>query len=94
MGRLDYHDRFPLSFFVEEGNGESFFEQLVLLNKFVYTEWVQPEDKSKLYERIDPRVLVILNNASYHKRQDIIERIEQSLPKIQRVFLTRLQPKF
>ena len=37
MGGLHYHDRFPLSFFVDKGNGESFFEQLVLLNKFVYT---------------------------------------------------------
>lgn len=94
MGGVHYHDRLPLSFFVDKGNGESFFEQLVLLNKFVCTEWVEQGDKSKFYKRIGSRVLVILNNASYHKRQDIIERIEQSLPSIQRVFITSLQPRF
>ena len=94
MSRVHYRDRLPLSFFVDKGNGESFFKQLVLLNKFVYTERVEQRDKSKLYEWIGSRVLVISKNASYYKRQDIIERIEQSLPNIQRVFLTKLQLRF
>lgn len=48
----------------------------------------------ELYERIVPRVLVILDNASYHKRQDIIDKIEQALPKIQLCFLPAYSPDF
>lgn len=49
---------------------------------------------SELYERIGPRVLVILDNASYHKRQDIIDKIEQALPNIQLCFLPTYSPDF
>lgn len=49
-------------------------------------------NKDELYERIGPRVLVILDNASYHKRQDIVEQIEQALPNIQLCFLPAYSP--
>ena len=92
MGGLRYHDRKSLSFFVDKGNGESFFEQLGKLSKFVFAEWVSQGNKPELYERIGPRVLIILDNASYHKRQDIIEKIEQLLPNIHLCFLPAYSP--
>jgi len=76
MGGLRYHDRKRLCFFVDRGNADSFFEQLVKLNEFVKQEWVAQGNYSELYERIGPRVIVILDNASYHKRQDIIDKID------------------
>ena len=94
MGGLRYHDRKRLCFFVDKGNGESFFEQLDSLNKFVYQEWVEQGNSSELYEKIGPRVVVILDNASYHKRQDVIKKIEQSLPNIYLCFLPAYSPDF
>lgn len=38
MGGLRYHDRKRLCFFVDRGNADSFFEQLVKLNEFVKQE--------------------------------------------------------
>jgi transposase len=94
MGGLRYHDRKSLSFFVDKGNGESFFESLEKLNKSIKAEWVSQGNKSELYERIGSRVLVILDNASYHKRQDIVDKIEQALPNIQLCFLPVYSPDF
>ena len=94
MGGLRYHDRKSLNFFVDKGDGESFFEGLKNLNKFICTEWVRQGNKDELYERIGQRVLVILDNASYHKRQDIAEQIEQALPNIQLCFLPPYSPDF
>ena len=94
MGGLRYHDRKRLCFFIDKGNDDSFFEQLVKLNKFVLTEWVSQGNLAELYERIGPRVLVILDNASYHKRQDIIDKIEQTLPNIHLCFLPAYSPDF
>ena len=87
MGGLRYHDKLRLNFFVDKGNRESFFECLEKLNKFIKAEWVEPGNKHELYETIGPRILVILDNASYHKRQDIIDKIAQALPNIQLCFL-------
>ncbi len=92
MGGLRYHDRKSLNFFVDKGNGESFFESLEKLNKFIKAEWVRQGNKDELYERIGPRVLVILDNASYHKRQDIIDQIDKVLPNIQLCFLPAYSP--
>ena len=92
MGGLRYHDRKSLSFFVDKGNGESFFESLEKLNNFVCTEWVGQGNKDELYKRIGQRILVILDNASYHKRQDIVDEIEQALQNIQLCFLPAYSP--
>ena len=94
MGGLRYHDRKRLCFFVDKGNADSFFEQLAKLNEFVKQEWVRQGNSSELYERIGPRVIVILDNASYHKRQDIIDKIEQALPNIHLCFLPAYSPDF
>ncbi len=94
MGGLRYHDRKNLSFFVDNGNSESFFESLEKLNQFIKAEWIKQRIKPELYEQIGPRVLVILDNASYHKRQDIMDKIAQSLPNIQLCFLPAYSPDF
>lgn len=94
MGGLRYHDRRRLCYFIDKGNADSFFEQLKNLNKFVCQEWVQQVNQAELYEKIGPRVLVILDNASYHKRQDIFEKIEQALPNIHLYFLPAYSPDF
>ncbi len=94
MGGLRYHDRKRLCYFIDKGNADSFFEQLVKLNEFVFTQSVEQGNIASLYERIAPRVLVILDNASYHKRQDIIDKIEQALPNIHLCFLPAYSPDF
>lgn len=94
MGGLRYHDRKRLCYFIDKGNAESFFEQLEHLNEFVKQEWIEQGNLASLYERIGPRVLVILDNASYHKRQDIIDKIEQALPNIHLCFLPAYSPDF
>ena len=92
MGGLRYHDRKRLCFFIDKGNADSFFEQLIKLNEFAKQEWVDQGNPSELYQRIGPRVLVILDNASYHKRQDILDKVEQVLPNIQLCFLPAYSP--
>ena len=92
MGGLRYHDKLSLSFCVDKGSGESFFDSLEKLNNFIKAEWVRQGNRLELYERIGPRVLVILDNARYHKRQDIIDKIKQALPNIQLCFLPAYSP--
>ena len=92
MGGLRYHHRLNLSCFVDNGNGESFFESLEKLSQFIKAESVKQGNKLQLYERLGPRILVILDHASYHKRQDILEKIAQLLPNIHFWFLPAYSP--
>jgi len=90
MGALRYHDRQRLCYFIDKGNADSFFEKLKQLNDFILQEWIKQGNPQELYERIGPRILLILDNASYHKRQDIVEQIEEILPNIHRELFTSL----
>lgn len=94
MGGLRSHDRKRLCYFIDKGNADVFFEQLEHLNEFIKQEWTEQGNSSELYEKIGPRVLVILDNASYHKRQDIVDKIEQAIPNIQLYFLPAYSPNF
>ena len=94
MGGLRHHDRKRLCYFVDKGNADSFFEQLEKLNKFVKQEWIQQGNKAELYERIGTRILIILDNASFHKRLDVLEKIERLIPNIHLGFLPTYSPDF
>ena len=74
MGGLRYHDRKRLCYFIDKGNAESFFEQLESLNEFVKQEWIEQGNSAELYEKIGPRVLVILDNVAARCRLDFTSR--------------------
>ena len=90
MGGLRYHHRKNLSFFVENGRGESFFEFLEKLNQFIKAEGMKQGNKDEFYEQTGPIVLVILDNASYHKRQDIPIENRTIITKYTALFFTSL----
>lgn len=94
MGGLRYHDRKRLCYFIDKGNADSFYNQLQQLNAFVKTEWVDLGNQAGDFEEKGPKILIILDNASYHKRQDILRCIEQNLPNIQLYFLPAYSPDY
>lgn len=89
-----YHDRKRLCYFIDKGNADSFSNQLQQLNEFVKTEWVDLGNQAGNFEEKGPLILIILDNASYHKRQDILRCIEQNLPNIQLYFLPAYSPDY
>ena len=72
MGGLRHHDRKRLCYFLDKGNADSFFEKLEKLNEFVRQEWIPQGNKAELYARIGTKILIILDNASYHKCLDVL----------------------
>jgi transposase len=87
MGGVRYHDRKRVCYFIEKGNGESFYAQLEQLNEWVRQEWVEQGNRREDFEEKGPKILIILDNASYHKKQTTLALIEKKLPLIQLYFL-------
>lgn len=46
------------------------------------------------FEEKGPKILIILDNASYHKKQTTLAEIENKLPNIQLYFLPAYSPDF
>lgn len=92
MGGLREHDRKRLCFFIKKGNADTFYEQLQQLNYFVRLEWVEKGNKPEDFKNTGPKIVIILDNASYHKRLDILEKITKELPNIILEFLPAYSP--
>lgn len=92
MGGVRYHDRKRICYFIDKGTGESFYEQLKQLNEFVKKEWMQSGNQEASFQESGQKILIILDNASYHKKKTTIEDIEKNLPNIQLYFLPAYSP--
>ena len=94
MGGVRYHDRKRVCHFIEKGNSETFYAQLEQLNEWVRQEWVEQGNRWEYFEEEGPKILIILDNASYHKKQTTLTEIEKKLPNIQLYFLPAYSPDF
>ena len=92
MGGLREHDRKRLCFFIKKGNADTFYEQLQQLNNFVRLEWAEKGHKPEEFKDTGPKIVMILDNASYHRRLDIMEKIKENLPNIILDFLAAYSP--
>lgn len=92
MGGVRYHDRKRMCYFIEKGTSESFKEQVENLNEFIKKEWVEQGNIEAEFKEKGPTILIILDNASYHKKQTVLEEIEKNFPNIQLNFLPEYNP--
>ena len=94
MGGLRYHDRHRQCYFIDQGNGNNFYAQLVKLNQFVEQEWVDQGNPAAAFHQAGPKILIVLDNASYHKKQAVVAQIEGTLPNLQLCFLPAYSPDY
>lgn len=94
MGGLRYHDKKRINFVIKKGNADVFYEQLKLLNNFLIQEWREQGNSIESFKDKSARILIILDNASFHKRKDILARIESEMPNIILEFLPPYSPDY
>ncbi len=94
MGGLRYSDKKRICFLIKKGDSSTFYEQLIKLNESVKKEWIGKDNKAENFEKEGPRILIILDNASFHKKKEILADIEKNLPNIILEFLPAYSPDY
>ena len=94
MGAIRESDRKRVGFFIEKGNADVFLEQLQQFNELLKQEWVTKGNRSVDFQSHGPRIILILDNASFHKRKDILAKIAQELPNFVLEFLPAYSPDY
>ena len=94
MGGVRFRDRKRVCYFIEKGNSESFYEQLKQLNDSVKKEWIEKGNLELEFTTKGPKILIVLDNASDHKKQEILKKIEKEIPNIQLYFLPEYSPDY
>ena len=94
MGGLRYSDKKRICYFIEKGESETFYNKITSLNEAVKNEWVNQGNQESDFADYGPRVIVILDNASFHKKKEIIEKIESEMPNIILEYLPEYSPDY
>jgi transposase len=94
MGGLRYHDKKRINFVIKKGNADIFYEQIKQLNDWLKKEWIEQGNKIDDFKESSAKIVIILDNASFHKRKDILEKIEAEMPNIILEFLPPYSPDY
>ena len=94
MGAIRESDRKRVCFFIKKGNADIFLEQLHQFNELIKQEWVSKGNHCEDFQSHGPRIILILDNASFHKRQDILSRLSKELTNFRLDFLPAYSPDY
>ena len=82
MGGLRYHDKKRLSFVIKKGDSDTFYEQINTLNDSIVQEWRDLGNQAENFAESGIKIVIILDNASFHKNKDILSKILAEMPYI------------
>jgi transposase len=93
-GGLRYHDKKRINFVIKKGTVDIFYGQIKQLNDWLLKEWIEQGNKIDEFKKLSAKIVIILDNASFHKRKDILEKIEAEMPNIILEFLPPYSPDY
>ncbi len=94
MGGLRYSDKKRVCYVIKKGDSLTFYEQLKKLNEEIKKEWTKKGNKEEEFEEKGPKIVIILDNASFHKKKEIIEQIKEKLSNIILEYLPAYSPDY
>ncbi len=94
MGGLRHSDKKRFVEFVDKGNAENFDQVLRIFYKELINEWVEAGNQAKDFAEKGAKIVLILDNASFHKKEEYIKRIEAEMPNIHLEFLPEYSPDY
>ena len=94
MGGLRYSDKKRVNFVIKKGDSETFYQQIKALHNYIIKEWIELGNSENEFEESGPKLVIILDNASFHKKKEILEKIEAEMPNIRLEFLPPYSPDF
>jgi transposase len=94
MGGLRNSDKKRFVEFLNQSNSESFYKVLKIFYKELINEWVDQGNKPEDFAEKGAKIVLILDNASFHKKADYLEKIEKEMPNLYLEFLPEYSPDY
>ena len=94
MGALRYSDKKRWVEFIQKGNKENFYEVMKEFYEDLIKEWVEQGNDRQDFAEKGAKIIIILDNASFHKNQEINQKIESEMPNLRLEFLPEYSPDY
>jgi transposase len=94
MGGLRYSDKKRWVEFIKKGDSENFYEVIKGFYQALINEWVEAGNDAQEFSEKGAKIVIILDNASFHKKAEIFKKIEEEMPNIHLEFLPEYSPDY
>lgn len=92
MGGVRYSDKKRFVEFIEKGNAKNLYAVIKLFYEERLNEWMEEGNKREDFKKV--KIVIILDNASFHKKQEYIKKIEEEMPNIKLEYLPKYSPDY
>jgi transposase len=89
-----YSDKKKFIEFLEKGNADNFYNVLKIFYQELINEWVEAGNQAKDFAEKGAKIVIILDNASFHKKEEYIDKIEAEMPNLHLEFLPEYSPDY
>lgn len=93
MGALRYSDKKRFVDFLNKSNSKNFYEVLKIFYQEIIKEWIEAGNKREDFTNKGAKIVIVLDNASFHKKAEYIEKIEAEMPNIHLEYLPEAKPR-
>jgi transposase len=80
--------------FIRKGDKQNFYEVMKEFYQDLISEWVAQGNDAKDFAEKGAKIVIILDNASFHKNEEINKKIEAEMPNIRLEFLPTYSPDY
>ena len=94
MGAVRYSDKKRIVDFISKGTGATFFQVLSGFYMELKAEWAGIDRSPEEFEIDGPKVVIVLDNSSIHKNEEMLEKIRKEMPNLVIEFLPEYSPDY
>jgi hypothetical protein len=94
MGGLRYSDKKKLVEFLNKGNSNNFYKVLTIFYRELINEWVEAGNQASQFAEKGAKIVIVLDNASFHKKEEYLKKIETEMPNLHLEFLPEYSPDY
>jgi transposase len=94
MGGLRYSDKKKWVEFLNKGNLNNFYKVLKIFYRELINEWVEAGNQASQFAEKGAKIVIVLDNASFHKKEEYLKKIETEMPNLHLEFLPEYSPDY
>ena len=82
MVGLRYADKKRWVETIPKGDSENFYKVMKEFDREIIQEWVDAGNDAKDFKKKGAKIVIVLDNASFHKKEKILKKIKEEMPNI------------
>jgi transposase len=94
MGALRYSDKKRFVDFLDKSQSKNFYLVLKQFYQELINEWIEAGNLREDFAEKGAKIVIILDNASFHKKEEYIKKIEAEMPNIHLEYLPEYSPDY